>query len=74
MTTWFHLSKQCADLMDQLNQITKCLRARTESSLMENNALQFTRFFDIDYLISSSDTTDGEIFTPTYRNTKFHSA
>ena len=41
---------------------------------MENNALHFTRFFDIDYPISSSDTIDGEIFTPTYRDAKFHSA
>ena len=41
---------------------------------MENNALQFTRFLDIDYPISSLDTTDGEIFTPAYRDAKFHSA
>lgn len=74
LTTWFHLSKLCADLMDQLSQIIKCLRARTESSPTENNALQFIRLFDIDYPISSSDTTDGEIFIPTYRDTKFHSA
>lgn len=60
--------------MDQLSQIIKCLRARTESSPTENNALQFTRFLDIDYPISSLDTTDGEIFTPAYRDAKFHSA
>lgn len=54
--TWFHLSKHRTDLIDQFCRIIKCLRARTESSPLEKNALQFTRLFHIDYPISSSDT------------------
>lgn len=60
--TWFHLCKHCAALIDQFSQILKCLRARTESSPLENNALQFTRLFLIDYLVCSSDITEGDIF------------
>ena len=63
--TWLDLPKHC---IDQLSQIVKCLRAKTES--LENNTLQFTRFFHRAYLVSSSDTSKGDIFIPILQECK----
>lgn len=67
---WLDLPKHCAGLIDQLSQIIKYLRARTESSPLENNTLQFLRFFHRAYLISSSDTAKGDIFIPILQECK----